>query len=605
MKFETNKKHDKKTLEKYVKEWTTKVFGADFQFREYQYDCVVNTLVSWFNGADNMVMEAPTGAGKSITAMIIAGVLSEYYDMRGYILISDLSLLEQYAADIKRYLPEWAAIRGQQTYSCIENGMPFPSGKCKLMGYSSYAQIEAHFSECSQYCEYICERRKAMTAPVVVCTYHFWLAEQNFVNARLQNISESDRPFIAGAFTICDEAHKILDIVQSYFSPEIKESDLINIANIFDRVHDGKTLRGLKPGLLKDVDRVRGDMFRRDLNDNEIFNLICEWHEILKILNDRTSECMREVAKTDKNNLSKEDKAFLRAQGWISHVASSFGEYINAIEKIGSEYIVRNDDYAKRSIIFNCINESYLMNGHFHRFCDKRLYMSATIGDPVRYADSISAKNAQHIVLPSTFNYANSPIYVVPGYDMSMNKKEANFPIMGEMVTDIARMFANMRGIIQTGSYEFAKRLYELVPDEVKDRMLLYSDSTEKKDIIELYRFSDNKILVGPTLVEGISFNDDMCRFQIILKVPYPSLGDKFVSKKKDIVPGWYACEAATKIIQGVGRGVRSKEDWCYTFIIDGCFGRILNDVAAGRMFNDTFRNRVRFIFPNNLKITQ
>ena len=42
------------------------------------------------------VFESFTGSGKSYIALIIAGVLSKYFGKQGYVLISDLSLLQQY-----------------------------------------------------------------------------------------------------------------------------------------------------------------------------------------------------------------------------------------------------------------------------------------------------------------------------------------------------------------------------------------------------------------------------------------------------------------------------------------------------------------------------
>ena len=55
------------------------------------------------------------------------------------------------------------------------------------------------------------------------------------------------------------------------------------------------------------------------------------------------------------------------------------------------------------------------------------------------------------------------------------------------------------------------------------------------------------------------------------MKIPYAHLGNEYVRKKKDLVDGWYEYDACEKIRQGIGRGIRHENDWCKTYIVDGC----------------------------------
>ena len=86
--------------------------------------------------------------------------------------------------------------------------------------------------------------------------------------------------------------------------------------------------------------------------------------------------------------------------------------------------------------------------------------------------------------------------------------------------------------MIQTGSYYFAEQLYNDAPYEIKQRMLVYNGSREKNTMVAIHKMSDDTILVGPTLNTGVDLPGDECRFIIILKVPYPSMADKFVKEK-------------------------------------------------------------------------
>jgi Rad3-related DNA helicase len=106
----------------------------------------------------------------------------------------------------------------------------------------------------------------------------------------------------------------------------------------------------------------------------------------------------------------------------------------------------------------------------------------------------------------------------------------------------------------------------------MKSRLILYNSARDKDTKIEIYKKSKNKIILGPTLTQGIDLPGDLIRFIIISKVPFANLGDELVQKKMKIFPKWYESQASTEIIQGIGRGVRSKNDYCETFILDSNF---------------------------------
>ena len=70
---------------------------------------------------------------------------------------------------------------------------------------------------------------------------------------------------------------------------------------------------------------------------------------------------------------------------------------------------------------------------------------------------------------------------------------------------------------------------------------------------------------------EGISLDDDSARWQVVAKAAYPFMGDKRVKYRMDELNDWtwYAGKAAINLQQAVGRGMRSKDDWCDTYILD------------------------------------
>jgi Rad3-related DNA helicase len=75
----------------------------------------------------------------------------------------------------------------------------------------------------------------------------------------------------------------------------------------------------------------------------------------------------------------------------------------------------------------------------------------------------------------------------------------------------------------------------------------------------------------------GVDLPDDLCKCQVIAKVPYPNLGDKQVSARLHNTKDgklWYAAETARTIVQMCGRGVRHANDECVVYVLDSSFLR-------------------------------
>ena len=178
---------------------------------------------------------------------------------------------------------------------------------------------------------------------------------------------------------------------------------------------------------------------------------------------------------------------------------------------------------------------------------------------------------------------------------MSYREKDISFGHLKNVIYSIcSTKFKDSKGIIQTGSYFFAKKLYDEAPYEIKNRMLLYNGSKEKNTMINIHKISSNTILVGPTLNTGVDLPGDDCRFIIILKVPFPSMADKLVKEKIKLFPLWYNSATSNEIIQGIGRGVRYDGDWCVTYILDACFWQLY--LSTKDQYSEDLQKRIHVI---------
>jgi Rad3-related DNA helicase len=69
----------------------------------------------------------------------------------------------------------------------------------------------------------------------------------------------------------------------------------------------------------------------------------------------------------------------------------------------------------------------------------------------------------------------------------------------------------------------------------------------------------------------GVDLYDDKCRWGVLLKVPYPHLGDSRLSYLLDEENDWnyYNDIAARSMVQAAGRAVRHAEDYADFYLID------------------------------------
>jgi Rad3-related DNA helicase len=580
---------DKNSIEQYIKEFAIDTFGVNFEFRKHQKETCVSVVYNILNGErpNNTIIQAPTGSGKSITAMVIAGVLNKYFGMTGYILISDLSLLDQYIKDVDRYLPDWGYIKGQDNYSCLRNGMDYRFGQCHMVdGLKKITDIMQIYDDCSPSCAYIQDRIKAAKAGVTLCTYHHFLSHQNII------YKSGMYAFDCRNFVICDEAHKIVDIVQQMYSLTVGERTIKLLRTIAQQVGVDENDTDL---LL--IENSINDLLKSPEESKVIIEKVSHIEKLISLFDSRIHPIVKEMT----NGKSKAALSLSFKYGQIKDIIEELSTFTTSAKN--ADDIVFTLSQNGKTVTLNRLNEDILMKKYFHPHYNYGVFMSATIGDPKEFSNNASLKDYEFIDIPSTFDFTYSKIFFIPGYKMSMAHKSDSLPIISEMVSDILSMYKGRRGCILVSSYNMAKEIKALLPEEQQKRVLLYENSREKIDVLNRYKYGTNEyVIIGPSLFDGISLDDDLCRFIIIAKIPYPDLSNKFCSKKKDKNPTWYSSQAALSIIQGVGRGVRSETDWCQTFILDDCFQMLYH--MSANTFSKDFKMRIQKITKESLKST-
>ena len=131
--------------------------------------------------------------------------------------------------------------------------------------------------------------------------------------------------------------------------------------------------------------------------------------------------------------------------------------------------------------------------------------------------------------------------------------------------------------------------------DNINDPRFVTHNSKNRNDILEAHKEStDASVIVSPSFTEGIDLYDDLSRWQVICKVPYPYLGDNYIKEKMDRIKTWYSWETAKTLIQSTGRSVRSDTDFAITYILDESFIYFYN--KNPQLFPQWFKDALDFI---------
>lgn len=206
---------------------------------------------------------------------------------------------------------------------------------------------------------------------------------------------------------------------------------------------------------------------------------------------------------------------------------------------------------------------------------DMVFLMSGTILDKNLFCtlNGLEIKRASYHSIESPFPVKNRPIFYMPLGKMSYKNKGETFQRYIPYIEKLLDKYKGKKGIIHTNSFELANWIQKAI----KDPRLIFHDSSNKDEILRKHFESEEPtVIVSPSMGTGVSFDDDLARFQIIAKVPYPSLASQKNKLRQSNNPDWYAWKTVSGLIQMTGRPVRSTIDHADTIILDGSFGDVL-----------------------------
>lgn len=208
------------------------------------------------------------------------------------------------------------------------------------------------------------------------------------------------------------------------------------------------------------------------------------------------------------------------------------------------------------------------------RKAEKIVLMSGTISFKDIEAMGLAGKRVCYIDLPSPIDAESRPVRFVPVASMAYAAQDDELPKLVEYVKYLLDTHPG-KGLIHT-TYALAQKLREALAGVQR---LRWHDAVDKLSVYKAFRETKTTdVLVASGLYEGVDLYGDDYQWQLITKVPFPSLAEPAIRFKAEKDPAWYQWETLKIVMQACGRICRGPEDYGITYISDTSWRRLYND---------------------------
>lgn len=523
-----------------------------------------------------VVLEMPTGGGKSVLCMTAARAVRSLGGFVHFLTIQK-ALQDQYTKDFPA--PEVEVLKGRANYTCeLDPTRDCGNAKCT-------DQKKGLLPECVVNGDEPENRHKAVNLQLTpdehLCPYWRNLQKCHDNAITLFNFSSFLYQARLGRFghrelMIIDEAHNIEQQLMSFVSIELTEWTLRILDIQIDREIQTKD---------EFMAFIRESGIREKIQDAVGMPDADESESIEAELDKVETEAIRDLG--------------LKIENFMRYVDQ--GEWVFETVK----YNDRNGDVAKK-IVARPLYAKQFASDLLFGYADRVLVMSATILDSKLWAENlgISPDDVQHIKTPCDFPASNRPVHLeyagnmgAKHYSPEANPTNPTKPKFLDAVKRILDRHAGQRGLIHCHSFQLMQDIYQGVDS---DRLLMQVHFDDKDAMLRAHDSKPDAVIVAPAMHEGLDFKDDRARFQIIAKIPWPSLGDRVIKERAARSDRYYAWLTALKLVQSYGRIVRSKEDWGYTYILDSGFEGFC--YRNGNLLPVWFREAIRKGAPTKIR---
>lgn len=520
-----------------------------------QMEAIVDACSAILSGKKHVLIDAPTGSGKSVIATTIHKVLRGMKPgWRTTIITATKGLQNQYVDEE----PIIVDLKAKANYGCPLGVGPYNSGACRAKTRSGKCFAKAK-------CPYVKQRT-------------IWkdVAELRSTNFSFQVEacpSICMEPENKANLIIVDECHEIDDKIVEHTSITLEVEEFIELKNL---------------GFANFVACLSNYVKKFDgIQVGSTFTVTQELYSGMHDLNEQVNIALEEL----EERLSASDSEFEQ---------QTLGAFIESLQQIQDKtQIFDACDQRKGiwimhakgagSVEIKPVYSWQVARYGLLRKADFFVHMSATICGYEEYCASLGLEESEVeiIQVPNSIPLESRKVHIVP-----TQKVTGNFDV-DRLTSNIDMLIEKHQkkkenGIIHTVSFKLANEIFDR--SRFSGSMLV---SNDRQEIIDYLSENQSVVVLSPSIEKGYDFRDDMSRYQIVPKVPWGYLGDPLVKLNSEIRKKWYARKAILRIVQACGRSVRGINDWASTYVLDESFLRLYDQNYE--LFPDWFVDSLKF----------
>jgi len=514
-------------------------FPIRYEPKQYQIEALDFIKKSIMTKKKYILLNLPTGTGKSFisVAMFCNWYKNFVNDKAKFDILTNSKVLQQ------QYLRDFDFInnyKGRSNYYCDKYDTDCGNGKelCKILK-----------SPCDS-CPYDIAKNKWLAGDIGLTNFHLFntlsLYQTSTLNSRGANV------------LIIDESHDFESVYSDFLSTKVS----------------AKTLK--KCGFnLKEIETL-DDRF---ISKIKYMNKYLEFLErkLIPMLEEKKAQFENELGYSAPKKKIELSNFLQNIEGKLLSFKHLFESYKNDPENIVLDVFINKADkmYSGTELITQHVWVYEYIRDYVWKHYDHIIFMSASILDKKMFSfiNGLEEDITTYYEIETPFPVNNRKIFYMKVGKMNWATKEETFQKQIPWIEKILAKYKDSKGIIHTTNYEIT----DWIKDNITNDRLLFHETEDRNEILEKHIHSTTPtVLVSPSMMSGIDLKDDLARFQILLKVPYPNISSNKIKSRQKSNKDWYTWKTVVDTLQSYGRAVRSDTDQADMFILDSNFSDLL-----------------------------
>ena len=517
--------------------------------------------------AVNVIISAPTGSGKSIIGAVTAEAITAITGGRDDAIKSSISLTssnvlsKQYDATFKGLgdTGKYVMLKGAGNYGC--SALSTGGGEeesAESCAWYTMIQKSSEFGDilgrhCNS-CEYLQTKQKKNLVRHLTTNYSYFFIDRMYTG----KFEERD-------LLIWDEAHLINDLFSEHNAIYFSQKRLQTAAQ---EIADNVQLTDLEVNKL--LTTIAKDCAIKDkINEKNYVQYLNGLIKIYRYAKEHGTIAAERALRAGKHSQYTKLTRFVKKyEGLVCKIDDLF--------KYDYEHVFdyKEDECA---VVIKPVFVGTMMGAL--QASQRNLFMSATVSGPMLIKTlGLDPEKTVFIKLPSSFPRENKKMIFFDPLSLSYQSLQnpATVSALRKNVAKVVKKHIDDgdRGIILAPSF----KLQDEIVDELsrapwfKTYKLFEQRKGEKLEhVLSAFKSYTGgpAVLISPAMFEGVDLPGDLSRFQVLVKAPFPSLGDKRVKWILDHAPDLYNAITVQKMVQGAGRSVRSADDFAVTYCLD------------------------------------